>query len=339
MQKIGFAILGTGLIADKFQMAIAASADLGAELIAVGHYKPEKFAAISEKFGVPCVTEQDLLDNPDVDVLCICTPSGQHAQQTITAAKAGKHVLVEKPIALSLADTDAMIAACEKSNVKLGVAYQSRTKSIFQKVKKAIDNGDLGELTLGSITMPYYRNMDYYNLADWRGTWELDGGGILMNQGIHEVDLLVWLMGNPTSIQAHAATSQRDIEVEDVVAATLNFENGALATITATTTADGGFPRQLELYGTGGGIQIEGEKARRWQVNNPAKETIEPPEIGITKDRGGKTTGKTSHDALIRDFIEAIRDNRPPLIDGHEGRRSLKTVLDVYKAAGLREEK
>ncbi len=336
--RIGFAILGTGIIAENFREAISASTDLGAELIAVGHYNPEQFAAIGAKFGVPCVTEQDLLHNSDVDVICICTPSGLHAEQTIAAAAARKHILVEKPIEVNLPAADAMIAACEKANVKLGVAFQSRTKPVFQQTKKAIDNGDLGVLTLGSITMPYYRTMDYYNLADWRGTWKLDGGGILMNQGIHEVDLLIWFMGDPVSVQAYAATLQRDIEVEDVTTATLRFENGALATITATTTAEGGFPRRIELYGTGGGIQIEGDQIRRWQLKHSAITTVAPPEGAIPNAGSGadpKAIGKTSHVALVRDFINAVRDNRPPLIDGHEGRRSLKTVLAIYEAAGL----
>jgi predicted dehydrogenase len=336
--RIGFAILGTGIIAENFQQAIAASTDLGARLIAVGHYDPDQFNAIGVRFGVPCVTEQELYNNPLVDIVCICTPSGLHARQTIAAAQAGKHVLVEKPIALTLADADTMITACDTAKVKLGVAFQSRTKPVFRQTKRAIDNGDLGTLTLGSITMPYYRTMHYYNLADWRGTWRLDGGGVLMNQGIHEVDLLTWFMGDPVSVKAYADTLQRHIEVEDVVTAILRFENGALATIAATTTAERGFPRQIELYGTGGGIQIEGDQVRRWQVKDSAPATAAPeqhtfPDAGAGGDP--KAIGNTSHIALVRDFINAVRDDRPPLIDGHEGRRSLKTVLAIYRAAGL----
>lgn len=336
--QIGFAILGTGSIADNYREAITASADLEARLIAVGHYDPNQFTTISARFGVPCVTGQELLDNPHVDVVCVCTPSGLHAQQAIAAAQAGKHVLVEKPIALTLADADAMIAACEKAGVKLGVTFQSRTKAIFQQTKQAIDSGALGTITLGAIMLPFYRGMEYYNLADWRGTWKLDGGGVLMNQGIHEVDLLLWLMGDPVSIQAYAGTLHRDIEVEDVVAATLRFANGALATMTATTTAGRGFSRQIEIYGTAGGIQIEGDQIRRWQVQDEAVAAPVPAENTIVSAGAGadpKAIGKTSHVALVRDFISAVRDDRSPLIDGREGRRSLATVLAIYQAAGL----
>jgi predicted dehydrogenase len=161
-----------------------------------------------------------------------------------------------------------------------------------------------------------------------------------MNQGIHLVDLLVWYMGDPVQVQAYANTLQRDIEVEDILAATLRFANGALATITATTTAIPGFPHRLEFYGTGGGVQIEGAVVDRWDLVDPATATVEPPEIGgqVKAGAGGDPRGEaaTGHIAIFRDFIQALRDNRPPQIDGAEGRRSLATVLAIYQAAGLK---
>jgi len=242
--KLGFAILGPGMVADYHQQAIISNTDLGAKLVAMSHYNPDRFAEISQKFDVPCLSYQNVLAHPSVDVICICTPSGQHAEQAIAAAQAGKHVLVEKPMALSLADADAMIAACAQNKVKLGVTLQRRTEFPFDLIHRAIRDGDLGDLTLASITMPYYRPQAYFNQADWRGTWAMDGGGVLMNQGIHIVDLLVWLMGDPVEVKAHANTLHRDIEVEDTLSATLRFANGALATITATTTAAPGFPHR-----------------------------------------------------------------------------------------------
>ena len=183
VERLGFAILGPGLIADRYQQAIAANADLGAHLVAVGHYNPERFAEIGARFGVPCLSLDDLLGRADVDVICITTPSGQHAAQAIAAARAGKHVLVEKPIALSLADADAMIAACHAAGVQLGVCLQRRTEPIYQQMRRAVVAGDLGDLTLGLAIMPFLRPPAYFEQATWRGTWALDGGGVLMNQG------------------------------------------------------------------------------------------------------------------------------------------------------------
>jgi predicted dehydrogenase len=338
-ETVGFAILGAGMVADYHRQAIVANADRGARLVALGHYDPARFAQISADFGVPCVGQEDLLADPAVDVVCICTPSGQHAAQAIAAAHAGKHVLVEKPMALSLADADATIAACDRAGVKLGVALQRRAEPLFQRIHRAVQAGDLGELMLGVVTMPYHRSQAYYDQAAWRGTWALDGGGVLMNQGIHLVDLLVWTMGDPVHVQAHADTLHRDIEVEDTLAATLRFADGALATITATTTAAPGFPHRLELYGTGGGIQIEGESVRRWDLADPARASVEPPETGPAADAGAgrdpRGIAPTGHIALFRAFVRALREDRAPQIDGAEGRRSLATVLAIYEAARL----
>lgn len=339
LETVGFAILGAGMVADYHHQAIAANAELGARLVAVAHYNPARFPEICSQFGVPCVTQEELLADPRVDVICICTPTGQHAAQAIAAANAGKHVLVEKSMALSLADADDMIAACDQAGVKLGVVLQRRAEPLFQRIHSAIQAGDLGDLTLGVVTMPYYRSQAYYDQADWRGTWALDGGGVLMSQGIHLVDLLLWYMGDPVEVQAHADTLHRGIEVEDTLAATLCFANGALATITATTAATPGFPHRIEIYGTNGCIQVEGESVGRWTLADPAKATVEAPEASFATDAGAggdpRGIAPTGHIAIFRDFIHALREGRAPQVDGVEGRRSLATVLAVYQAAGL----
>jgi predicted dehydrogenase len=339
-ESVGFAILGAGMVADYHRQAIEANAELGARLMVVGHYAPSRFSDISARFGVPCVGYEDLLTDSGVDVVCICTPSGQHAHQAIAAAQAGKHVLVEKPMALSLADADAMIDACQRAGVKLGVALQRRAEPLFQRVHQAIQAGDLGDLTSGVVTLPYHRPQAYFDQADWRGTWAMDGGGVLMNQGIHLVDQLVWIMGDPVQVEAYADTLHRGIEVEDTLVATLRFANGALATITATTTAAPGFPHRVEIYGTGGGIQVEGETIKRWDLVDPTQATVQAPTIGGHSDvgAGGDPRGitPTGHIAIVRDFIQSLRADRSPQIDGGEGRRSLATVLAIYQAAGLR---
>lgn len=333
--EIGFAILGAGVIAEYHAQAIAANRENGARLIAIGHHDTQRFAEIERRFGVPCQTEYELLSNPQVDVLCLCTPSGQHAQQTIAAAQAGKHVLVEKPMATRLEDADAMIVACDQNRVKLGVAFQSRTKPVFQRVYAAIQSGELGELTLGLVNLPFYRSQAYYDQAAWRGTWALDGGGVLMNQGIHQVDLLAWYMGDPVSVTAHALTLQREIEVEDTLCASLRFASGALAAINATVIAAPGFPPRLEIYGTRGGVQVDGDTATRWwsqDAPEPAPTIAELASAGAGADpRGISVVG---HTALVGDFISALRESRPVLVDGVEGRRSLALVISIYQAAG-----
>ncbi len=337
--SVGFGILGAGMVAEYHHQAIIANAERGARLAAMGHYNPDRFDEIGARFGVPCVSQEQLLADPAVDVVCICTPSGQHAAQAMAAARAGKHVLVEKPMALSLADADAMITACEQAGVRLGVVLQRRTEPVFRRIYDAIQGGDLGDLTLGVVTMPYHRPQTYFDQADWRGTWALDGGGVLMNQGIHLVDLLIWYMGDPLEVRAYAETLHRDIEVEDTLAATLRFENGAMATITATTTTAPGFPHRLEIYGTGGGIQVEGESVVRWDLARAAQATVQPPAISAAADAGAggdpRGIAPTGHIAIVRDFIQALRTNSVPQINGAEGRRGLATVLAVYQAAGL----
>ena len=339
MTTFNFGILGTGVAAEFHRQAIRANEGEGANLSVVAHYEPERFDEFSEAFGVPCTTEEEMLRRSDVDAVCICTPSGQHADQTVRAAEAGKHVLVEKPMALSLEDASRMIAACERAGVQLGVVFQRRAESLFRKVRRAIDAGDLGELTLAVVAVPYVREQSYYDSAAWRGTWSMDGGGAVMNQGIHLVDLLVWYMGDPQEVKVHTGTLQRDVEVEDTLAASLRFEGGAMGTLAATTTASPGFPHRIEIYGTEGGIQIEGERVRRWTLQRPAGAQVEPPRL---EEAGGAGSGGAPEDieleghiGIVRDFMQAVRDGRPPLVDGREGCRSLETVLAVYRDGGL----
>jgi predicted dehydrogenase len=335
---LGFAILGTGIIAEVHRQAIALNADLGVRLVAVGHYDPSRFAELGEAFGASCLSQADLLARPDVDVVCIATPSGQHAAHAIAAARAGKHVLVEKPIALSLADADAIIEACDQAGVRCGVLLQRRAEPLFRQVYDAVRAGELGTTTTASVSMPYHRPQAYYDQAAWRGTWEQDGGGVLMNQGIHFVDLLLWLVGaDPVSISARAATLQRQIEVEDTVAATLEFPNGALATVSATSTAPPGFRQRVELYGTAGAIQLEGDAVVRWDTPNPraADNAALPAGAPASPFPTVGSQSPVAHAEFVRDFVEAVRTGRCPMVDGREGRRSLAAVLGIYEAAGI----
>jgi predicted dehydrogenase len=334
MAELGFGIAGAGMVARYHAAGVARTP--GARLVAVCREDAARAEAAASQFGVPCEASLEvLLARPDVDAVCICTPSGQHAAQAIAAAQAGKHVLVEKPMALTLADADALIAACRDAGVRLGVALQRRIDPVFGSVKAAIDAGALGKLTLGAIGVPYLRPQSYYDSAAWRGTWALDGGGALMNQGIHLLDLLVWYMGDAAEVQASAATLAHTIEVEDCVTAALRFASGALGGVMATTAAAPGFPHRVEVYGDRGGVQIEGEQIVRWEV--PGRE---PPEAvsaaGVASAGAGASPtgiGAVGHTRIVGDFVAALREGRAPLVPGEEGRRSLALALAIYESA------
>jgi UDP-N-acetyl-2-amino-2-deoxyglucuronate dehydrogenase len=346
--SLGFGIVGAGMVARFHARAIVETP--GARLAAICRADASRAEAAAAEFGVPCEPNlESLLGRRDVDAVCLCTPSGLHAEQTIAAARAGKHVLVEKPIALTLADADIMIGACRDAGVRLGVALQRRTDPGVRRLHDAIRAGELGQLVLGTASVPYFRPQSYYESAAWRGTWSLDGGGALMNQGIHLVDLLLWLMGGEAQVVgASGGVTGHEIEVEDCVVAALHFSSGARGTIVATTAAAPGFPHRVEIYGSRGGAQIEGDAVVRWEeVARGAVATADrtaaiaridaaaaaPGSAGAGSSPTGM--GTVGHTLLLRDFVAAIREGRDPLVDGVEGRRSLALVLAIYEAAGL----
>jgi len=340
--EIGFGIVGAGMAARFHARAIAATAD--ARLAAICRADASRAEEAAVELGVPCEASfEALLARPDVDAVCLCTPSGLHAEQAMAAAQAGKHVLVEKPMALRLADADAMIAACRNAGVQLGIALQRRTDPACRALHDAIRAGELGGLVLGTATVPYFRPQSYYGSAAWRGTWSLDGGGALMNQGIHLVDLLLWLMGGEAEVVgASGGAAQHDIEVEDCVVAALRFSCGARGTIAATTAAAPGFPHRVEVYGSRGGAQFEGDALVRWEGHPEGGGDTAPrihPQVSAptAAGSGASPTGISTlgHTLIVQDFVASIREGRDPLVDGVEGRRSLALVLAIYEAAGL----
>jgi UDP-N-acetyl-2-amino-2-deoxyglucuronate dehydrogenase len=332
---LGIAVAGAGVAARYHAQAIARAP--GARLAAVCRADPARAGEAEAEFGVPCETRYEaLLARADVDAVCLCTPSGAHAAQAVAAARAGKHVLVEKPMALSVADADRMIDAARQVGTRLGVTFQRRTEPAYVDLRRALREGELGKPVLGAVTIPYLRTQEYYESAEWRGTWAHDGGGALMNQGIHLVDLLLWLMGDVEEVEARMTTASHGIEVEDTLVATVRFTGGALGSIGATTCAAPGFPHRLEVYGTRGGVQIEGDAITRWETaGRPGgpRATIAPGSAAAGAGASATRISGTAHERLIADFVAAIRDGRPPLVPGEEGRRSLALVLAIYEAA------
>src|SRR6186713_2446400 len=268
----GFGIVGCGMISSFHARAIA---DVrGAKLVACVSRRlqaAEQFAANHN-----CRAYADLnamLADPKVSIVTIATPSGAHMEPAVAAARAGKHVIVEKPLEITLKKCDRMIEACEKACVKLGAIFPSRFHDSSVKIKKAIEGGRFGKLTLGDAYVKWFRTQEYYDSGAWRGTWALDGGGALMNQAIHSVDLLTWLMGPVVEIQANSATlAHVRIEVEDTVVATLRFANGALGVLEATTAAYPGYLKRVEVHGSEGSALLEEEDLKAWDFAKPRKE-------------------------------------------------------------------
>ncbi|MEZ6116941.1 MAG: Gfo/Idh/MocA family oxidoreductase [Pirellulaceae bacterium] len=244
---IGFGIVGCGMIAKFHAKAIRDIS--GAKLVGCQSRSLSKAQSFVEEFGATAYESlDDMLANKDIHIVTVCTPSGAHLEPAIAAAEAGKHVIIEKPLEITLKRCDQIIAACEKNNVLLATIFPSRFHKSAQLMKKAVDAGRFGRLTMGDAYVKWYRTQEYYDSGAWRGTWKLDGGGALMNQAIHSVDLLAWLMGPAESITAHTTTLAHErIAVEDVAVATIRFENGALGVIEASTASYPGYLKRIRV--------------------------------------------------------------------------------------------
>jgi predicted dehydrogenase len=284
--------------------------------------------------GRPFATVDELLAHRPLDAVLIGTPSGTHADFAIAAARQGLHVLVEKPLDVTTARIDPLLIECARAGVTLGVFFQDRTAPDLVWLKQAIDGGDLGAPLLASASARWYRSPAYYAGSPWRGTRALDGGGALMNQGIHTVDLLLWLFGPVARVSAIARTALHRIEVEDTVVATLEFANGAVGTLEVTTAAYPGLPRRIELTGSQGTVVVEGDRVMTWALQHPP--AVDPPRHAGTTNASASSpvvSDVTGHQRVLEDFVTAVRDRRPPRCDGAEGRRSVALIEAIYQSA------
>ena len=313
MKKFGFGIIGCGVISKWHAFAIK---DIeGAELIGAYDRNTMSVTDFCMKNGCRVfATTQELLACKDIDVVCICTPSGTHASLVVEAANAGKHIIVEKPMAITRQQLKDVVEAVEKNNVQLTAISQRRFSEAVQKTKKAIEDGELGRLLMGDIYMKFYRSPEYYASAGWRGTWEMDGGGALMNQGIHGIDILQYLMGPVKTVSAVCKTLDRDIEVEDAAVAIVEYENGAIGVIEGTTCITPGYLMRTEIHGTKGTIILEGEKIARWDVDG---KNLAEKSCGTENKSFQDPTAFAieSHKQQFMDFLDALRNGTKPLVD------------------------
>jgi len=329
-KKMRFAVIGCGRIAPKHAESIVALEE--AELVAVCDIVPEKAQAFADKYGAkPYTSYEEMLANEDLDVVTIATESNLHAPIGIAAAKAGKHVMVEKPMAMTLESADELIRTCKEAGVKLAVIHQNRFNKSIKLMHKALEEGRFGNLTHGQATVRWNRDDNYYAQAPWRGT-KLQDGGVLMNQSIHNIDLLQWTFGPVESVFGYTRTAMRKIEMEDIGTAVIKFKSGALGIIEAASTI---YPKNIEetlnVFGETGSVIIGGIAVNRienWEF--PGSEE-EKELIFASQENDPPDVYGFGHREIISDMIEAIRQDRSPAIPGEEGRKALEIILAIYK--------
>ena len=331
MKHIG--IIGGGGISDTH--ARAARELEGVEIVTFYGDNFEKTAQLSERYGGAVYQDfESFLSHRPMDIVIIGSPSALHAEQGIAAARRGLHVLTEKPIDVTTAQADALIRECEKAKVKLGVCFQDRVAPDVVRLKQLIDDGRIGKPILCSGYVKWYRPPDYYSGSRWRGTRALDGGGALMNQGVHTVDLLLWLMGEVERVYARTLTALHNIEVEDTVVATLEFHNGAVGTIEAGTSIYPGYQRRVEVSGGEGTIVLEHDRIVRADLRTPDPTLVAQGESNANSSASSPVVSDVSgHRRLIEDFVRAIATGGEPVCNGREGRRSVELIEAIYESS------
>lgn len=330
-KKVRFALIGGGMIADFHARAMAEIDDV--ELVGVYEPNLEQAAKFSDKFKIHAFeTFENLLESDNVDAVSICTPSGLHASQAIKAIQHHKHVVMEKPMAIKREDAQMIIDESKRFGVKVCVISQFRFSPAIKKVKQEIENGSFGKIVAASITMNYYRSVEYYNSSEWRGTWAMDGGGALMNQGIHGVDILQYLMGGISWVMASSDTMTRPIETEDMVVAIMKFQNGALGTLQASTTCFPGYERRIEICGDKGSIVLEEDRILKWNLPSVFEED---KNIGkaLHATADPKNIAVENHRLQLEDMTRAILQNKTPFVDAVEGKKAVDIILGVYESA------
>ena len=328
-----FALMGCGRIAKRHSELLGFSQIDGASLVAACDIVEEKARKIGDQFSVPYFTDMhQMMQSVSVDVVVVLTESGNHAQHVIDLARYGKHIVVEKPMALTLDDADRMIEACDKAGCKLFVVKQNRFNVPVLKLREALEAGRFGKLVMGTVRVRWCRPQSYYDQDPWRGTWAFDGG-VLTNQASHHVDLLEWMMGEVDSVFAMSRTALVDIEAEDTAVVAVKFKSGALGVIEATTAVR---PKDLEgsisVLGELGSVEIGGfavNKMKTWNFVEPRegdgdvleKFSVNPPSVyGF------------GHQAYYEHVVDCIKNDKRHLVDGLEGRKSLELINAIYES-------
>jgi len=329
---IRIGIIGAGNISRTH--ARAALDIAGVELVAHWSRSHHRADAMAAEFGGRAfATLDELVAHRPMDFVIVGTPSGHHAEHAVAAVQGGLHVLIEKPLDISTERVDRLLGECERHRATIGVIFQDRTAPHLAWLRDRIAAGDLGRLLEISAELRWYRPPEYYAESSWRGTWAFDGGGALMNQGAHTVDLLLWLAGDVDRVSATTRTSLHSIEVEDTAVAFLEYANGAVGTLEVTTAAYPGFPRRITVTGSEGTIVVEGDRVTTIALRG---DMSPPPAQDVNRNPSTSSpvvSDVTGHRRVIADFIESLQTGRAPLCDGRDGRRSVALIEAAYESA------
>ncbi len=350
-----FGIVGAGVIGKLHAEALQSLPD--AELVAIADRVPERAQTLSATFhATPYSDYQEMLARERLDIINVCTPSGLHGEHACMAMRAGHHVIVEKPMEITREAMAEMLRVQQETGVKVAVISQHRFDPASRKVYDLVQEEAFGRLVMGNAAVPWWRAQAYYDSGAWRGTWALDGGGVLMNQSIHSIDILQWLMGPVKSIYAYTDTRVHRMETEDVAVAVLRFASGALGTIAATTGGYPGTGTRIEIYGDKGSAVIADDRLSYLHLARDEQESDEISAYGMSKEQRLKgmieeTEGEAggaaqnpaalairSHVLQIADMMRAVRENGAPLVDGNAARHPVEIILGIYESARTQKE-
>jgi UDP-N-acetyl-2-amino-2-deoxyglucuronate dehydrogenase len=340
-ETLRFGIVGCGVIGPTHAEAIVSLPN--AQLIAVADIVPAKAQRLADRYHVKAYTDlQTMLDTEQLDVVDVCTPSGLHGEHACQIMRAGSHVIVEKPMEINHDRIEEMLQVQRATARKMAIISQHRFDAASNQLHQLIEQKAFGRLVMGNAAIPWWRSQKYYDSGAWRGTWALDGGGVLMNQSIHSIDVLQWLMGRVRSIQAYTDTLVHKMETEDAAVAILRFENGALGTIAATTGAYPGVTTRIEIFGDKGSAVIENDRLGYLHLASDETEEAGPYGGGMKKERITPLPATASdpaalqsitHALQIEDMIRAIQEDGTPLVDGAEARHPVEIILGIYESA------
>lgn len=338
--KVGYAVVGLGI--GRAHMDAAAASER-ADLIAVCDLLEKKLAAAKRKYPyVLTYTDFDeMIENPDIDIVSICLPSAMHAEYACKAMAKGKHVLIEKPIDITIEAAEKIEKSRVKFGVTVGVVHQNRYNAPMDAIKSAVDEGRLGTLAVATFGVKWYRDQSYYD-GNWHGTWNMDGGGSLMNQAVHTVDLMQWLMGEVKSVHSVMGIYNHNIETEDMTASVITFKSGAAATFVSTTCAYPGISTEISLYGSKGSIEADADLLKTWKIMGDDEDEEEEEMLA----RYGRGNGQAKeaypsllfgHEAVVEDIISAVLDGHEPRIMPREAIKSVRIVDAIYRSAKTNE--
>lgn len=336
MGQVRFGVVGAGVGANFAlrAMKLLEEKEEVVKAVAVSDVVEDLAEKTAEEFGIKYfLNYRDLLTKEKVDAVFISTPHYLHFPMAIDAMEAGVHVLVDKPMATSLREADEMIRRARKAGLKLGVNLQGRFDPSVLKIKEAVDSGRLGRIFYGEATVKWFRTKEYYDKSPWRGRWATEGGGALINQAIHTVDQLLWIMGPVDYLWAQCGTVFHSIEVEDLAVATLRFKSGAFGLVQASTALYPGFPTGLELYGTNGTAVIEGETIKLLDIKGEKPYSEKEAKKELETWARPEAAPPLNHAASIRDFAQAVLEGREPKVSGEEGRKSIEAIKAIYQSS------